>query len=94
MTAAKKTDQAAASSGQSGEGVQADAAELELARQLVGFHISAAGADLGFYAVRSYSLIRPPRTGRRWIRSRERSATGWSGRGGRSWRLRWGRRPL
>ena len=37
MTAAKKTDQAAASSGQSGEGVQADAAELELARQLVGF---------------------------------------------------------
>jgi hypothetical protein len=40
------------------------------------------------YAVRSYSLMWPPRTGRRWIRSLERSATGWSGRGGRSWRLR------
>jgi putative intracellular protease/amidase len=50
--------------------------------------------DLGFYAVRSYSLIRTPRTGRRLIRSLARSATGWSGRGGRSCRLRWGRRPL
>jgi hypothetical protein len=48
----------------------------------VGFHNSATGADLGFYAARSYSLMRPPRTGRRWIRSRERSATGWSGRAG------------
>ena len=55
---------------------------------------SAAGPDLRFYAARSYSLMRPPRTGRRWIRSWERSATGWSGRGGRRWRLRWGRRPL
>jgi hypothetical protein len=54
----------------------------------VGFHNSATGADLGFYAARSYSLIKPPSTARRWIRSRERSATGWSGRGGRSWRLR------
>ena len=35
----------------------------------------------GFYAARSYSLMRPPRTGRRLIRFRERSATGWSGRG-------------
>jgi hypothetical protein len=34
MTAAKKTDPAAASSGQPGEGAQADAAELELAPQL------------------------------------------------------------
>jgi transposase-like protein len=34
MTAAKKTDPAAAGSGQPGEGAQADAAELELARQL------------------------------------------------------------
>ena len=51
-------------------------------------------AGLRFYAARSYSLMRPPRIGRRWIRSQERSATGWSGRGGRSWRLRWGRRPL
>ncbi len=32
--------------------------------------------DLGFYPARSYSLRRPPRTGRRWIRSWERSATG------------------
>ena len=62
--------------------------------KLVGFQNSATGPDLGFYAARSYSLMRPPRTGRRWIRSWERSATGWSGRGGRSWRLRCGRRPL
>jgi putative transposase len=34
MTAAKKTEQAAAGSGQPGEGAPADAAELELARQL------------------------------------------------------------
>jgi hypothetical protein len=60
----------------------------------VGCQNSAMGLDLAFYALRSYSLIRPPRTGRRLIRSRERSAAGWSGRGGRSWRLRWGRRPL
>jgi len=33
-------------------------------------------ADLGFYAARSYSLMRPPRTGRRWIRSWERSTGG------------------
>ena len=37
-----------------------------------------------FYAARSYSLMRPPRTGRRIIRLQERSAAGWSGRGGRS----------
>ena len=60
----------------------------------VGFQNSATGLDLGFYAARSYSLMRPPRTGRRLIRPWERSATGWSGRGGWSWRLRWGRRPL
>ena len=64
------------------------------AHLLVGFQNSATGLDLGFYAARSYSLMRPPRTGRRLIRSWERSATGWSGRGGRSWRLRCGRRPL
>ena len=45
---------------------------------------STTSPDLGIYAVRSYSLRRPPRTGRRLIRSRERSAIGWSGRGGRS----------
>jgi hypothetical protein len=54
----------------------------------VGFQDPATGLDLGGYAARSYSLIRPPRTGRRLIRSWDRSATGWSGRGGRSWRLR------
>ena len=48
----------------------------------VGFQNSATGVDLGFYAARSYSWRRPPRTGRRLIRSWERSAMGWSGRGG------------
>ena len=43
---------------------------------LVGFQNSAIGPDLDFYAARSYSLTRPPRTGRRLIRFRERSATG------------------
>ena len=42
----------------------------------VGFQNSATGPDLDFYVARSYSLMRPPRTGRRWIRFRERSATG------------------
>ena len=60
----------------------------------VRFQNSAICPDLGFYAARSYSLMRPPRAGRRWIRYWERSATGRSGRGGWSWRLRWGRRPL
>jgi hypothetical protein len=54
----------------------------------VGFQNSATGLDLGIYAARSYSLMRPPRTGWRLIRCRERSAMGWSGRGGRSARLR------
>jgi hypothetical protein len=54
----------------------------------VGFQNSAADPELGFYAARSYSLMRPPRTGRRLIRSWERSVTGWSGRGGRSCRPR------
>ena len=62
--------------------------------RLRGLHNSAIGLDLGFYAARSYSLMRLSRTGRRWIRSWERSGRGWSGRGGRSRRLRWGRRPL
>jgi hypothetical protein len=55
--------------------------EAEVPLYPVGFQNSATGLDLGFYAARSYSLIRPPRTGRRLIRSWERSATGWSGRG-------------
>ena len=49
---------------------------LEGGHHPVGFQNSATGPDLGFYAARSYSLMRPPRTGRRLIRSRERSATG------------------
>jgi integrase/recombinase XerD len=40
--------------------------------------------DLRLYAARSYSLIRPPRTGRRLICWRSRSGEGWLGRGGRS----------
>jgi len=43
---------------------------------LVGFQNSATGSGLVFYAARSYSLMRPPRTGRRSIRFRDRSATG------------------
>ena len=62
--------------------------------QPVVFQNSATGVDLGVYAARRYSLMRPPRTGRRLIRFCERSAMGWSARGGRSSRLRWGRRPL
>ena len=53
----------------------------------MGFQNSATVVGLGFYAARSHSLRMPPRTDRRWIRSWERWATGWSGRGGRSWRL-------
>lgn len=47
----------------------------ELATVRVGFHNSATGLDLGFYAARSYSLMRPPRTGRRLLRSRGRPAS-------------------
>ena len=57
----------------------------------VGFQNSATGPDLRSYAARSYSLMRPPRMGRRLVRFRERSATGWSGAGGQSCRLRCGR---
>jgi hypothetical protein len=42
----------------------------------VGFQNSATAPDLAFCAARSYSLIRPPRTCRRLIRSWERSVTG------------------
>jgi hypothetical protein len=47
-----------------------------------------------FHAACSYSLIRPPRTGRRVMRSWLRSATGWVGCGGRRSRPWWGHRPL
>lgn len=43
---------------------------------------SATGLDLGVYAARWYWLMRPPGTGRRLIRSWERSATDSPGRGG------------
>ena len=46
----------------------------------VGFQNSASRLDLLFYAARSYSLMRPPRTARRVTRSRAKSATGWLGR--------------
>ena len=49
---------------------------------LTRFQNSATGVDLGFHAARSYSLMRLPKTGRRWIRSWERSAGGWPGRAG------------
>jgi hypothetical protein len=48
----------------------------ELTRALVGFQNSVTGLDLGFYAARSYSLMRPPRMGWRLSRSWERSAGG------------------
>jgi hypothetical protein len=35
----------------------------------VGFQTSATVVDLGFYAARSYSLRRPPGTGRRLTRT-------------------------
>ncbi len=55
--------------------------ELDLAGfEPAGCQNSITGPDLGFYAARSYSLMRPPRKGRRWIRSWERSAGG-AGRG-------------
>jgi hypothetical protein len=60
----------------------------------VGFQKSATCAEQRFHAARSYSLIRPPRTGRRLIRSSLRSATGWVGRGGRRSWARCGHRPL
>jgi hypothetical protein len=60
----------------------------------VGYQNCAIGCELGFQAARAYSLRRPPRTGRRLMCSWERSATGWSGRGGWSWSARCGLRPL
>jgi hypothetical protein len=60
----------------------------------VGFQNSAAAADLRFQAAGSYSLITPPRTGRRRILRWTGSGTGDSGRGGRSCSARCGRRVL
>jgi hypothetical protein len=47
-----------------------------LAADPVGFQNSATGVDLGFYAARWYSLMRPPSTARRLTRFWERSAVG------------------
>src|SRR6267142_6250847 len=44
-----------------------------------GFQNLATCPDLGSYAAGSYSLMRPPRTGRRWIRSRESPRQGCRG---------------
>jgi hypothetical protein len=46
----------------------------------VGCQKSAACVDQLFYAARWYSLMRPPRTGRRLICFWVRAATGWAGR--------------
>jgi hypothetical protein len=54
----------------------------------------ATSADLRLQAAHSYSLINPPRTDRRLIRCRSRRGAGCSGRGGRSWSARCGRRRL
>jgi hypothetical protein len=66
----------------------------DAAKDRVGRQKSATCGDLLFYAARWYSWMRPPRTGRRSMCGRDRSATGRSGRGGRSCRLRCGRRRL
>src|SRR6266536_3518688 len=60
----------------------------------VGFQNPADWSDLGLYAVRSYSLMRPPRMGRRLIRSWVRLTAGRSERGGCNCSARWGRLPL
>jgi hypothetical protein len=56
---------------------------------LWGFSTVSPRSELGSYAARSYSLMSPPRTGLRWIRSWVRSTTGRSERGGRNCRARW-----
>jgi hypothetical protein len=63
----------------------------------VGCQYSVTASYLGFYATRSYSLSRPPRIGRRLIRSRVRSTGGRSDRGGCRSSARWvlgSRNPL
>ncbi len=55
---------------------------LLASRTAVGFQKSASCVEWVFYAARSYSLIKPPRTGHRMIRWWRRSATGVG-------RLRW-----
>ena len=57
----------------------------------VGCQNSATASDQRFQAAASYSLIKPPRIGRRRILPRIGSGTGASGRGGRSFSDRCGR---
>ena len=57
----------------------------------VGCQKSAIPSEQRFYAAASYSLIRPPRMGRRRILPRIGLGTGASGRGGRSCSARCGR---
>ena len=45
----------------------------EAAGMPVGYGNAVTASELGIYAARSYSLIKPPRTARRLIRSRVRS---------------------
>ena len=60
----------------------------------VGFQNAAMRPDQRFHAAASYSLIKPPRMGRRQIMARIGSRTGASGRGGRNFSDRCGRRLL
>jgi hypothetical protein len=59
--------------------------------EAVRFQNSATVSDQRFQAAGSYSLMSPPRTGRRRILPRAGWGTGDPGRGGRSWRARCGR---
>jgi len=52
------------------------AAEISIIKTPVGFQNPVTAADLLVYAARSYSLIKPPRMGRRLIRRWARSETG------------------
>jgi hypothetical protein len=71
---------------------RADAADVVVAIvDGVGFQNAAKAGELDFYAARSYSVISPPRMGRR---SCVRSVGGRSGRGGCSSSERCGRRAL
>ena len=63
-------------------------------RARVGFQNPAMASDQRCQAAGSYSLISPPRTGRRRILPQAGSGTGTCGRGGRSRSARCGRRML
>jgi hypothetical protein len=70
------------------EDVYVAAADLQDVDKVFGTHRfqnSATAIDLGFYVARSYSLMKPPRTCRRLIRSWKRSATGSRAGAGARW---------